>query len=176
MSPVDRLDPKYLPLHPYDATALESRLFGDQLAPAVRAGDLIGGIPVPRKRIYVAGPMRGYPQLNFPAFDAARDALIAAGYAAVSPADMDRERGITPETYDPAAFDFADAMTRDIRAVLDCDGLLLLRGWAKSAGARTEAAVNRAIGHPFLWMTRKNGIMSDPFTALGFRVTLDGVA
>ena len=45
------------------------------------------------KRLYIAGPMRGIPQYNFPVFDAARDKAIALGWDAVSPADLDRANG-----------------------------------------------------------------------------------
>ncbi len=46
--------------------------------------------------IYIAGPMSGYPQYNFPAFDEARDELRENGWQVVSPADMDREHGLDP--------------------------------------------------------------------------------
>ena len=35
-------------------------------------------------RIYIAGPMTGYPELNFPAFHAAANSLRAQGYDAVN--------------------------------------------------------------------------------------------
>lgn len=40
-------------------------------------------------RLYIAGPMSGLPQFNFPAFHAAAIALRAAGYAIISPAETD---------------------------------------------------------------------------------------
>ncbi len=46
--------------------------------------------------IYIAGPMSGYPQYNFPAFDKARDELEKNGWQVGSPADMDREHGFDP--------------------------------------------------------------------------------
>ncbi len=44
-------------------------------------------------KIYIAGAMRGKDKYNFPAFDAARDKLLALGYWPVNPADLDREVG-----------------------------------------------------------------------------------
>ncbi|MHB1846903.1 MAG: DUF4406 domain-containing protein, partial [Deltaproteobacteria bacterium] len=38
----------------------------------------------------MAGPMRGLPDYNFSAFDAARDFLAGLGHDVVSPADIDR--------------------------------------------------------------------------------------
>ncbi|MHB1850453.1 MAG: DUF4406 domain-containing protein, partial [Acidimicrobiales bacterium] len=49
-------------------------------------------------RIYIAGPMRGVKDWNFPAFDAARDLLVAAGWEVVSPADLDRAGGFVETT------------------------------------------------------------------------------
>ena len=45
---------------------------------------------------YLAGPMRGYKDYNFPAFDAARDQLVKEGWRVISPADIDRHSKTTP--------------------------------------------------------------------------------
>ena len=37
--------------------------------------------------IYVAGPMRGYPEFNFPSFHAAAAQLRAAGHTVFNPAE-----------------------------------------------------------------------------------------
>ena len=39
-------------------------------------------------RVYLAGPMTGLPQFNFPAFDNAEKDLQARGYDVVPPADL----------------------------------------------------------------------------------------
>ena len=36
--------------------------------------------------VYIAGPMTGLPDLNYPAFNAAEEALTAAGHAVLNPA------------------------------------------------------------------------------------------
>ena len=48
--------------------------------------------PVRKKRLYVAGPMRGIKDFNFPAFDEAATFLRNAGYEVCNPADRDREK------------------------------------------------------------------------------------
>ena len=105
-------------------------------------------------RIYIAGPMRGIPYYNFPAFDAARYKLIQEGNIVVSPADLDRSAGFNamelPSTSDwnaiPSGFDFNDCVDRDLQAVRDCEALCLLRGWEKSKGACAEKALAEWLG------------------------------
>ncbi len=101
------------------------------------------------KTIYLAGPMRGIPRYNFPAFDAAKAELEAAGYSVVSPADIDREHGGNylelPDSWDwsklPEGFDLKDTIARDLDALAECDAVCLLPGWQESKGARAEKAV-----------------------------------
>jgi len=99
---------------------------------------------------YLAGPMRGIPFYNFPAFDAARDVLAMRGWTVISPADLDREHGFDamalPADYDwgriPEGFDLGACIRRDVDAVLRCDALVYLPGdWTKSIGGRGEYAV-----------------------------------
>lgn len=103
---------------------------------------------------YIAGPMRGYPRFNFPAFDEARDLGIRLRYNMISPADMDRNSGFH-ETNPPSAAEGA-AMTRtfverDTKALLSLraengDGIALLPGWEKSTGALAEFFIARWLG------------------------------
>lgn len=98
-------------------------------------------------RLYVAGPMRGYDQYNFPAFHEAARQLREAGYEVVSPAEMDIELGFDPN--DGGEFTeemYHAAMRRDIETVLSVDGVALLHGWRTSKGANVEHDVARAVG------------------------------
>lgn len=97
-------------------------------------------------KIYVAGPMRGLPGLNFGSFDEAADTLRADGHEVVSPAEIDRELGLDPNQPLPASFTIEDAMRRDLRAVTECDAIALLPGWESSEGVRHELAAARACG------------------------------
>lgn len=97
------------------------------------------------KRLYVAGPMRGYPKYNFPAFDHAAQRLREAGYEVVNPAELDRVEGVTEYT-DPLPEGFLrDAMKRDLREICDCDGIALLPGWLASAGVSVELSLAKLI-------------------------------
>jgi hypothetical protein len=98
------------------------------------------------KRIYIAGPMRGYKHYNFPAFDAAAERLRRLGFEPVSPADADRALGFDPmallDDHDwntlPEGWDIRDVAKRCCDAVIGCDGLFLLSGWYDSRGAVAE--------------------------------------
>lgn len=99
-------------------------------------------------RIYIAGPMRGIPLYNFPAFDAARDLLGSLGHDPVSPADMDREIGFDEYTATIPPTFVRDALRRDFGALLGCEAIALLPGWETSSGAQSERRVADAIGLP----------------------------
>jgi hypothetical protein len=98
-------------------------------------------------RVYIAGPMRGYPHFNFPAFDAARDAWAARGWEVVSPADMDRSLDGLDETAptQETNHSFAHYMRRDISALLRVDAIAFLPGWEASTGANVEKVVAQAL-------------------------------
>jgi hypothetical protein len=87
------------------------------------------------ERIYVAGPMRGYPNLNFDAFNANAYALREEGYEVVNPVE------INP---DPNA-EYLECMRADIKALCDCDAIYLLDGWENSEGANAEYQVARML-------------------------------
>lgn len=91
---------------------------------------------------YISGPMAGYDEHNFPAFQAAKDALVQQGYDVLSPHDVDH--GDTTE--------WADFLRRDIGLmVANCGGIVLLRGWPQSRGARLELTTALALDWPILY-------------------------
>src|SRR3990167_2442281 len=97
-------------------------------------------------RYYIAGPMRGIPLYNFPAFDKAEERLRAAGLEPVNPAALDREAGITADTYPLPENFMREAMKRDLAAICDCYGLALLPGWDSSEGATIEVYLAKMLG------------------------------
>jgi hypothetical protein len=88
--------------------------------------------------IYLAGPMRGLDNFNFPAFDAAAEYLRGFGFVVVSPAEHDRVMGFdeTKDTIDE--YDLAKAMEWDLQQVRECDFIVLLPGWTTSNGVASE--------------------------------------
>lgn len=107
-------------------------------------------------RLYLAGPMRGIPEFNFPAFDEAAARLREVGWEVCSPAEMDRAQGFDPAgmagTDDELAavgFDVRAALTADLDWICrHADGVALLDGWESSTGARAEHAAAVALGLP----------------------------
>ena len=100
------------------------------------------------KKIYIAGPMRGYAGWNFRAFDEAKKECKDRGYWPISPADLDRAFGPTlPDSDEVCPAFLCKALSRDLAAILhECDAMLLLDGWKGSDGAQIEAALAQVIG------------------------------
>lgn len=99
-------------------------------------------------KVYLAGPMRGYAQHNFPAFDKARDGLVAMGHDVASPADHDREIGFDENTVDVPAELLFTMMRWDLERVQLADAVCFLPGWQKSKGALCERTVAFYLGVP----------------------------
>ena len=79
-------------------------------------------------RIYIAGPMTGIDQLNFPAFNAEALKLRALGFDVVNPAEINPDHSMP----------WAQCMRRDIAELVKCDMICLLPGWEESKGATLE--------------------------------------
>lgn len=87
-------------------------------------------------RIYLAGPMRGLPYDNKPAFHAATAELRKAGHFVFDPAENK-----TPEGGIRAALAIDTAWI-----CLCAEAVAVLTGWEDSRGANAEVALARAIG------------------------------
>lgn len=94
-----------------------------------------GALP-PVHRVYVAGPMTGYPELNFPAFQTEATALRATGLHVINPAEIN---------VNPSA-GWSACMRADIAQLVTCDRIHLLPGWSRSTGATLEHHIARALG------------------------------
>jgi hypothetical protein len=112
-------------------------------------------------KIYLAGPMRGYANFNFPAFDFAAAKLRSYGHEVFSPAERDRnlhgtalENNATGDEKEATAkvgFSLRDALAADTDWIArSADAIALLPGWEKSKGAGAEYALAQALGHTVL--------------------------
>lgn len=101
------------------------------------------------KRLYLAGPMTGIANLNFPLFHSEAARLRALGFDIVNPAEIN---GGADELVACAAMTPAElkahwqkCMRKDITVLMTCDGVALLPGWEKSRGANIERGVAAAL-------------------------------
>ena len=89
-------------------------------------------------RIYISGPMTGYINMNFPAFEKAAETLRAAGLEVVSPHEVETIINGTWDAY----------MRADLALLLTCDAVATLEGHQASIGATLECHVARALHMP----------------------------
>jgi hypothetical protein len=96
--------------------------------------------PGPRgERVYLAGPMTGLPEYNYPAFDAGARALRHDGIPVHNPAEQHEGRTDLPrETY----------MRHALASVVKCSAVIVLPGWEKSHGAALELIAAQVSGIP----------------------------
>ena len=111
-----------------------------------------------KTRVYIAGPMRGHPHFNFPAFFAAEARLKDLGFEPFNPAAADNEAyGADVSADNPegdeelAAVQFGltlrEALHRDTAWITQkADAIYMLKGWEASSGARAEWALANALG------------------------------
>lgn len=87
-------------------------------------------------RVYVAGPMTGIADFNYPAFNAVADQLRALGYEVENPADHGIVEGAQ----------WADYMAYDLTRLGLCGVIALLPDWEKSQGAKLEVLIAERLG------------------------------
>lgn len=107
-------------------------------------------------KIYLAGPMRGIKEFNFPQFFEATACLRAQGHTVYNPAEEDVEvqdfdwQGLTGnENLDELGFDLRFAFNGGLGWIVNhASCVVVLDGWQHSRGARAEVAVAQSLGLP----------------------------
>ena len=90
-----------------------------------------------KPKIYIAGPMRGLPDFNYPTFNHYAQAHRNVGWDVENPAEIGERYG-TPEQINADPAMLAAVMAADLHALETCDVIVLLKGWQKSVGAKKE--------------------------------------
>ncbi|EOX3228819.1 DUF4406 domain-containing protein [Escherichia coli] len=85
-------------------------------------------------KIYIAGPMTGYPDYNRTAFFSKAKELMEEGHIVLNPALL------------PAGLCQSEYMDICLAMVRSADAIYLLKGWDVSAGARAEHALAEKLG------------------------------
>ncbi len=102
-----------------------------------------------QKQIYVAGPMSGLPEFNFPAFFRAQRMLEGRGWIVNNPAEKDQEATLDADAVKTGdakqaiakGFDFREAFLWDMTKIIQGNGIYMLKGWEQSPGAVAEHRV-----------------------------------
>lgn len=107
--------------------------------------------------VYLAGPMRGHPEFNFPRFFALAEIVEGMGHDVFNPAHEDMKAGFNPagltghEDLAELGFDLSGAYMRDLMFICNtADAVVVMPGWAKSKGAVAEVAVARSLDRKVL--------------------------
>lgn len=96
-------------------------------------------------RIYLAGPMAGYPERNYPAFMRAAKALRELGYEVYNPAEYEANERFKGQE-DRSEFPLREAFTEYTNYILNrADIIALLPGHEKSVGATAELSLARVV-------------------------------
>lgn len=96
--------------------------------------------------IYIAGPMSGKSEWNYPAFHHAARMAIARGWGVLNPADHDLEFART-HADDPDRIR-AHYFRMDLPMLAKADAIAMLPDWQKSQGATAEYIVAQVLGLP----------------------------
>jgi hypothetical protein len=127
-------------------------------------------------KLYLAGPMRGIPYFNFPAFNDAADKLRAEGHVVFNPVEKDTEKygealasnnadGCEAKASIEHGFDLRDALAMDTAWICKhAEGIALLKGWHNSSGARAEFALASALKLKVIYLDDDDPSKNEPFT------------
>lgn len=118
-------------------------------------------------KIYIAGPMTGIPEFNFPLFHAVAADLRSKGHEVFSPAEHDIKLtgGDFSKDYPTGdakalegnhGFSLRAALAADTAFICnEADAIFMLPGWEKSNGAKAEHALAVALGHKIFYATKE---------------------
>lgn len=89
-------------------------------------------------RLYIAGPMTGLPDLNYPEFNQWARLLRSEGFEVVNPA----------ETALPSSTAWTTFMRAGISGLVTCDAVAVLSDWEQSRGAFLEVTLAKSLEMP----------------------------
>lgn len=109
--------------------------------------------PAVTETAYLAGPMTGYPDFNYPAFNDAAARLRASGWRVINPTETDAKHGWRPGDHDPDALtdeEYRTVLRHGLRAALadEVTCCVVLRRWLWSRGALAEVSMLRTLRLP----------------------------
>lgn len=103
-------------------------------------------------RVYLSGPMSGYENFNFPAFEEAAYILRELGHDVFSPHEQGWGNG-DPDTGTVSEEEYQEFLREDFKQVSQADVVYVLPGWEGSRGAMREIQVARWCSIPVIDFT-----------------------
>ncbi len=94
-----------------------------------------------KRRLYIAGPMSGIPDLNYPLFNEVAEFYRAEGYHVENPAENTIDASITD-----SFLQWQEFMRLSIAQLITCDVVAVLPDYLASRGAALEVHIAKAIG------------------------------
>jgi hypothetical protein len=112
-------------------------------------------------KVYLAGPMSGYKDFNFPSFMEAANRLRAFGHEVFNPAERDLEvhgeeifkgNGDIAES-ETKGFSLREALAADTEYIAKhAEAIAMLPGWEYSSGACAEWQLARCLRLEFMYL------------------------
>lgn len=95
-----------------------------------------------KRKIYISGPITGVP----------RD-ICEANFQRAETYLCDRWEVVNPfkETPFDLGWDWTDYLKKDIKLLLDCTAIYMLKGWPHSKGALLERHIAEGLGYTVLY-------------------------
>ena len=90
-----------------------------------------------KNKCYISGKISGLPkEIYIQLFEQAKKEVIDAGFEPVSPIEIDHNGAVSWE----------DFMRNDIKQLMDCQAIYVLRNWRDSHGAKVEVELANILG------------------------------
>lgn len=106
-------------------------------------------------KIYLAGPMAGIDDHNFPAFNAKAAELRALGHFVYNPAEIEPDEYAKRPAYLAAVFHnsgYRNCLRQELRWICDeAEAIYLMNGWEYSLGANSEFTTAKAVKLKFFY-------------------------
>lgn len=103
-------------------------------------------------KVYLAGPMSGYDDYNFPAFFSAAKQLREEGHTVFCPAEEDLKEWKTLEEVRKHA-NYRDCLRKDLNYLLDhAEMVAVLPKWETSRGVKIELALADVLQLPIRFL------------------------
>tara|TARA_Y100000593_G_scaffold91656_1_gene181084 strand:+ start:718 stop:1530 length:813 start_codon:yes stop_codon:yes gene_type:complete len=106
-------------------------------------------------KVYIAGPMTGYPLYNFEQFFAYAAAIRSVGDTPLNPAEHDVRKMLNGWVYSEADYD--EIIEHDLKLIRkEADRMFMLRGWSFSKGAQMEHSLAVELGLDIQYEAKKH--------------------